>query len=141
MKKVLSIVFWISLILCFNQVFSQTGTVKGVVTDSNGDPLFGANVVVKNTSLGVISGINGEFVLGNIPVGERIIEISFVGMKKQEHKLLIEANKTITLNVKLEDDAVVLEDVVVIGYGRRQKRDVTGAISSISSDDLGDAVL
>jgi TonB-linked SusC/RagA family outer membrane protein len=141
MKKVLSIVFWIILILCFNEVFSQTGTVKGVVTDSNGEPLFGANVVVKNTSLGVISGINGEFVLENIPTGERIIEISFVGMKKQEHKLLIEANKAIILNVKLEDDAVVLEDVVVIGYGRRQKRDVTGAISSISSDDLGDAVL
>lgn len=139
MKNFFSI-FFVCTIISFSG-FSQTGTVKGTVKDNNGEPLFGANIVVKGTNLGVISGLNGEYLLTNIPVGEKVIEFSFVGMKTIEQKVIIESGKTITLDISLSEDAVMLEDVIVIGYGRRQKRDVTGAITSISSEDLGDAVL
>ena len=122
-------------------MYSQNGSVKGVVKDESGEPLYGTNVVVKGKSIGVITDFDGNYLLNDVPVGSQIIEFSFIGMKTQEFPVVVEAGKAITLDVVMIEDAVVLEDVVVIGYGRRQKRDVTGAITSISSDDLGDAVL
>lgn len=120
---------------------SQTASLKGKITDSYGEPLYGTNVVVKGTTIGVISDLNGNFLLTGIPAGTQIIEFSFIGMKTQEHSFNFVANQTIEFSLEMLDDAVTLADVVVIGYGRRQKRDVTGSISSIGSDDLGDAVL
>lgn len=120
---------------------AQTGTVKGKVTDESGEGMYGTNVVVKGTQIGVITDFEGQYVLTNVPVGAQVIEISFVGMLTQELPVTVEAGKTAVVDAVLLENAVVLDDVVVIGYGRRQKRDVTGAITSISSEDLGDAVL
>jgi hypothetical protein len=122
-------------------VAAQTGTVKGRVTDENGEGLYGTNVVVKGTQNGVITDFEGNYTLTGVNPGNQIIEFSFVGMTTQEIIVIVEAGKTASINIVLKEDAVVLEDVVVIGYGRRQKRDVTGAITSINSNDLGDAVL
>ncbi len=135
----------LSLFLLFSivvgTVFAQTGSLQGTVTDENGEPLYGTNVVVKGKDIGVITDFDGKYSIPKIPVGEQIIEISFIGLKTQEFTVKIIANKATVLDAVMKEDAVVLEDVVVIGYGRRQKRDVTGAITSIGADDLGDAVL
>jgi TonB-linked SusC/RagA family outer membrane protein len=122
-------------------LYGQTGIVSGRVTDINGEGLYGTNVVIKGTSIGVITDFDGNFTIQNAPVGKQNVEFSFIGMTTQEKLITVESGKTVVVDVVLQEDAVVLEDVVVIGYGRRQKRDVTGAITSISSDDLGDAVL
>ncbi len=136
-KLIIFTCFMLSVVL----VSAQTGTVQGKVTDENGEVMYGTNVVVKGTQIGVITDFEGQYVLSNVPVGAQIIEISFVGMLTQELPVTVEAGKTAVVDAVLLENAVVLDDVVVIGYGRRQKRDVTGAITSISSEDLGDAVL
>jgi len=129
------------LSLFYGLVSAQTGSVKGTVTDENGEPLYGTNVVVKGKSIGVITDFDGKYVLTDVPTGTQIIEFSFIGMKTQEFTVEVTAGAATTQDAVMQEDAVVLDDVVVIGYGRRQKRDVTGAITSISSDDIGDAVL
>ncbi|PLX06320.1 MAG: hypothetical protein C0596_17770 [Marinilabiliales bacterium] len=141
----MNIFYKLSLLMClslfYGLVSAQTGSVKGTVTDENGEPLYGTNVVVKGKSIGVITDFDGKYVLTDVPTGTQIIEFSFIGMKTQEFTVEVTAGAATTQDAVMQEDAVVLDDVVVIGYGRRQKRDVTGAITSISSDDIGDAVL
>lgn len=104
------------------QVVAQTGkTVKGVVTDNFG-PVPGANVLVKGTTNGVITDIDGNFTLTNVPEGA-VLQVSFIGYVTQEIKV---AGQT-TFNVKLSEDAKALEEVVVVGYGSQKKVNLTGA--------------
>ncbi|MDD4150788.1 MAG: carboxypeptidase-like regulatory domain-containing protein, partial [Bacteroidales bacterium] len=135
MKIILHSVLLLSFILLYGFVSAQTGIVKGTVTDENGEPLYGTNVVVKGKSIGVITDFDGKYTLNDVPIGVQIIEVSFIGLKTQEFSVTVEAGKIFTLDAVMIEDAVVLDDVIVIGYGRRQKRDVTGAITSIGAED------
>ena len=113
------------------QVVAQTGkTVKGVVTDNFG-PVPGANVLVKGTTNGVITDIDGNFTLTNVPEGA-VLQVSFIGYVTQEIKV---AGQT-TFNVKLSEDAKALEEVVVVGYGSQKKVNLTGAVGQIDSKVL-----
>ena len=95
--------------------FAQQITVKGVVKDTTGEPVTGANVVVKGTLNGVITDFEGNFQL-SANQGD-IIQISFIGYQTQE---LPAASQ---MNVILQEDAGLLEEVVVIGYGVAKKND------------------
>ncbi len=106
--------------------------VKGKVTDVTGATLPGVSVVVKGTTTGVITDINGAFSLANIP-GNAILQFTFVGMKGQE--VAVEGKTTI--NVVLADDAIGVEEVVVVGYGTQKKVNMTGAVSSVKFDEAG----
>lgn len=108
--------------------FAQQITVKGHVKDVTGEPIIGANVVVKGTTTGTITDFDGNFQL-EAPQGATI-SISFIGYKPTEVKA---AGSTI---VTLEDDAQLLENVVVIGYGTVKKNDMTGSVTAISADKL-----
>ncbi|MFB6318727.1 SusC/RagA family TonB-linked outer membrane protein [Saccharicrinis sp. FJH54] len=113
-------------------VFAQTQTVKGKVTDSKtGDPLPGVNVVAKGTATGVITDIDGNYTF-NVPDGTAVIVYSFIGMQTVE----IPFTGQSTINVKLEESSIGLDEVVAIGYGVTTKRDLTGAVSSIKTDEL-----
>ncbi|HCI54730.1 MAG TPA: hypothetical protein DFI01_02270 [Bacteroidales bacterium] len=110
----------------------QQSTVTGRVTDSRtGEVLSGVNVVVKNTTIGTMTDNNGRFSI-NLPERTAILVFSFIGYNTQE----IQVNENNTYDVALEEESKLLEEVVVIGYGTRQKKDITTAISSISSRDL-----
>ena len=104
-------------------------TVKGLVTDSHGEPVTGVTVVVKGTTNGTVTDLEGKYSL-NVPAGS-ILSFSYIGMKSQE----IKANKP-TINVIMQDDAIGLEEVVAIGYGYVKKKDLTGAVSSVSAEDM-----
>ena len=104
-------------------------TVTGVVKDANGEPITGAAVVVKGTTNGTITDIDGKYSI-SVPEGSTL-SFSFVGFKTQE----VRANKT-TLNVVMQEEAIGLDEVVAIGYGYVKKRDLTGAVSSVSADDM-----
>ena len=110
-------------------LFAQELTVKGVVKDVAGEPIIGASVVVKGTTNGTISDLDGNFELQNVPQNANV-EISFVGYVTQTLKAAP------SLNVTLKDDTQALEEVVVVGYGVQKKSVVTAAISKVSSDDL-----
>ncbi|MFT3950147.1 MAG: SusC/RagA family TonB-linked outer membrane protein [Agriterribacter sp.] len=104
--------------------------VKGKVTDANGSPLSGVSVTVKGTNRGTIAGDDGSFTIDASP-GETI-EFSIVGYKPFSLKL----GKEASISVTLEPDATDLNRVVVIGYGTQKKKDVTGSIASVSSDQM-----
>lgn len=113
-----------------NSTSQQHETCTGVVRDQSGETVIGASVVVKGTTNGTITGIDGDFSIANVKKGD-ILEISFVGYKTQE----IVWNGQ-TLNVTLVDDTQQLEEVVVVAFGTQKKVNVTGAVSSVSAKEL-----
>jgi TonB-linked SusC/RagA family outer membrane protein len=112
-------------------VFAQNMTVKGSVVDSQGEPIIGVSVVEKgNNSNGVITDLEGQFSL-TLRKGKRVV-ISYVGMETQE----VDAVAGKTLKVILKDDSQAIEEIVVIGYGSKARKDLTGSVGSISGAKL-----
>lgn len=110
----------------------STRTLAGVVVDDNGEPVIGASVVVKGTTHGVVTDIDGNFRLDGVAPGASIV-ITYVGCDP----LTLPASK-VKGTLTLHDNQHVLDDVVVVGYGSMRKRDVTTSISSVRSEDLKD---
>lgn len=108
-------------------------TITGVVTDENGDPLIGATVVVKGTTIGITTDIDGIFSL-EIPTDAKTLQVSFVGMVTVELPIGDQSH----YNVIMKPDVVMMEDVVVIGYGTRLKKDISVAVGSVKSDELNE---
>jgi len=109
----------------------QTRKVSGKVTDKSGAPLPGVTVLVRGTTHGAITDFDGNYTIGDVP-GNATLVFSFVGMKKQE----VPVGDQATINVVMEDESIGLEEVVAVGYGSVAKRDLTGAVASVGSDDL-----
>lgn len=109
-------------------VFAQQITVTGVVKDAKGEPIIGANVAVKGTTTGTITDLDGVFHL-QAPQNS-VLTVSFIGYKTVEVKALK------NLTVVLQEDAVMLEGTVVIGYGTVKKNDLTGSVTAIKPDKL-----
>lgn len=105
-------------------------TIKGVVTDANGEPIIGANIMVEGTTTGTITDFDGRFTL-DVPENATL-QISYIGFVSQNVK--VNGRKDIT--VKLVEDAKTLDEVVVVGYGTMKKSDLTGSVSSITSDNF-----
>ena len=101
---------WLSS-LCGLSVSAQTGTVTGNITDSEGFPVIGASVVVKGTTNGVISDVDGNYSLSNISNGT-VLLFSFVGLESQEVKY----NGQSVINIVMKTSSVLLDEVVAIGY-------------------------
>ena len=118
------------IILSKAQASQQSKRVKGTVVDKNGEPIIGANVVVKGTTNGTITDIDGNFSL-EVADGA-LLEVSYIGYLNQE----IKVGNQKQLAISLSEDTQNLDEVVVVGYGTMRKKDVAGAISSISSKDL-----
>lgn len=112
--------------------FAQQMMVKGIVKDTTGEPIIGANVVVKGSSNGTITDFEGNFQF-NANKGD-IIVISFIGYQAQE------VPAAANLNIILKDDTQLLQDVVVIGYGTVKKNDATGSVTAIKPDQLSKGI-
>ena len=113
------------------QVVTQTKTVKGTIIDESGEPLIGVSIVVKGTSTGTITDFNGNFSI-DLPAGRKELVISYIGYKEQT--VTVTGNGPV--NVKMISDTQALDEAVVIGYGAVKKRDLTGAVASVKSEDI-----
>lgn len=111
---------------------AQNATVKvsGIVTDTNNEPLIGVSVAEKGTTNGAITDVDGKYSLTVRPTST--LRFSFISYKTQEVK--VDGRKTI--NIRMEDDVQALNEVVVIGYGTLDKKELTSAVSHISSKDF-----
>ncbi len=109
---------------------AQTGKVTGTVLDENGEPLMGAGVVIKGTSNGTLTGVNGDFSL-DVPQGATLT-VSFIGYLDGE---IVPGTRT-HVEIRLEPDTKLLDEVVVIGYGTVKRKDLTGSVASARGEDI-----
>ena len=121
------LMFIVGLFLSVN-TFAQQIVVKGIVKDTTGEPIIGANVIVKGTTNGTITDFDGNFLL-NANKGDIII-ISFIGYRSQE------AQAAASMNIILKDDTELLDEVVVIGYGSVKKDDLSGSVVAIKAEEM-----
>lgn len=109
----------------------QTKRITGTVVDQAGEPVIGANVVIKGTTLGSITDMDGKFVIEDVP-SNGVLVISYIGYKSEEIPM---GNQT-SFTIKLHEDSERLDDVVVVGYGVQKKVTVTGAVASLKGEEL-----
>lgn len=129
LRKLLSMALFLGFLLCSAFGFSQS-TITGTVTDANGDVIPGVNVIEKGTTNGVSTDFDGNY---SITVNSgATLEFSYVGFVKQE----IAVSGQSTINVTLLEDVTGLDEVVVIGYGSVQRKELTSAVTSIGDEDF-----
>lgn len=106
-------------------------TIEGVVTDSEGVPLLGVNVIEKGTRNGVVTDFNGNYQI-TVTGADAILEFSYVGFQTKE----VQVQSQTTISVTLQDDQAQLDEVVVVGYGTQRKEEITSAVSSVSEEEF-----
>ena len=118
-------------------VMAQQVTVTGTVLDGTDDsPMIGASVLVKGTTTGTITDINGKFSI-SLPAGKSVLVFSSIGYQPQEVTL---KSGQITVSVVMKEDSELLDEVVVVGYGTMKKSDLTGSVASVSGDKLRESI-
>ncbi|MDO4879688.1 MAG: TonB-dependent receptor [Capnocytophaga sp.] len=123
----------ILLMLLVGWSYAQQRTISGIIRDaSTQEPLFGASVVIKGSTKGVSTDLDGKYSI-SVQTGQ-ILEITFIGYQTKEMKII--ANTPTKLNIVLSPEEVVLDDVVVVGYGVTKKRDLAGSITSLKTEDI-----
>ena len=112
-------------------VIQQQGrTITGVVRDAFG-PVIGANVIVKGTTNGAVTDIDGQFTLSNVPANA-VLQVSFIGYISQE----VNAENQTQFDIMMIEDVGTLEEVVVVGYGTQVRRDISSSVTTVSAEDL-----
>ncbi len=124
------LLFFASLLLFLNS-FSQERTITGTITDDKGTPLTGATVSVKNTKVSTSTNTNGAFNL-RVPSNARTLVVSYVGMQLSE----VAIGNGNAINVALNPTADALTDVVVVGYGRSRRANLTTAQTSVGAKEI-----
>ena len=125
-------------LLMGSQLYAQQNTVAGVVTDaSDGSPLIGANVLVKGTTVGAITDLDGRFTI-NVPEGKKVLTVSSIGYKAQDVTLQPYQK---TVSIVLKEDTELLDEVVVVGYGTMKKSDLSGASVTMGEDKIKGSII
>ena len=112
--------------------YAQTRKVSGVVKDANGETIISASVVVKGTTIGTVTDFDGAYSL-QVPADAKTLVFSYIGMTTVEKPITSDI-----INVTLKEDAQVIEEVVVTGYGTTKKRDLVTSVASVSAEQLKD---
>lgn len=115
---------------------AQNRSISGKVFDTNEEPLIGVTVTIENTTIGAITDIDGAFTL-QVPEGKVVLNVSYVGFVPQ--KVTVASGQS-NVTVRLSEDAVLLNEVVVVGYGKQKKVNLTGAVASVGGEELENRV-
>jgi TonB-dependent starch-binding outer membrane protein SusC len=136
--KLTLIFFFITVLQVSANVYSQTSVtlpqqkhIAGVITDMSGTPLAGVNIRAKGTTIGVISGTDGRYSI-DVTADSKTLTFSFIGMETQD----VEIGTLTTIDVKMLESSLNLDEVVVVGYGTRKKSDITGSVVSVSNEQI-----
>ena len=125
------------LLLTVTTVFAQQFDVSGKVVDKKtNEPIIGASIMVKGTTIGTVSDLDGDFNLKNLRSGD-VLSFSYVGYKPQNVAV---SNNQKFMNVLLEEDSEVLDEIIVIGYGTQKKQDITGSVVSVGEGKFTEGV-
>ncbi len=119
-------------------VQAQTGQIVGTVTDEEtGETLPGVNVLVVGTTLGASTDLDGRYEITAVEPGSQTVRASFVGFTAQDTTVTVEAGETVEANFVLSP-GIALEELVVVGYGEQRRRDLTGAVASVSGESIAE---
>ena len=128
------------LLVCLGSMHLLAQSISGKVTDSKKEPIIGAAISIEGTSKGVATDLDGNYRITGLESKNYVLIISALGYTKQKKNIDLTAGNDKTLDIELLDDALQLDQVVVVGYGLEQKRDVTGSISTIKAKDINNTV-
>ncbi|MBN2613659.1 MAG: SusC/RagA family TonB-linked outer membrane protein [Bacteroidales bacterium] len=132
-EKVLRFLLFSILLFLGASIFAQGNrTVKGLVVDENEDPVIGATIILKGTTIGAVTDINGEYAIEIPNSGNQVLVFSFIGLLSEE----VDVTGKDELKVVLVPDLVQIGDVIVVGYGKQKKESVVGAISQTKAEVL-----
>jgi TonB-dependent SusC/RagA subfamily outer membrane receptor len=132
MKKNL-LLLGLLLIIGFQQVIAQGAEITGTVIESETNlPLIGVNIMIKGTTLGTVTDLDGNYTL-SVPDQDAILVFSFIGFQQQE----IPVNNLTTVNVTMIESTELLDEVMVVAYGTTKKASFTGAASNVDAEDIG----
>lgn len=133
-----SVVLFLILLLAGSSMVlsAQNRSISGKVFDTNEEPLIGVTVTIENTTIGAITDIDGAFTL-QVPEGKVVLNVSYVGFVPQ--KVTVTSGQS-NVTVRLSEDAVLLNEVVVVGYGKQKKVNLTGAVASVGGEELENRV-
>ena len=121
----------VAFVLSGVMAFAQTKTVTGTIVDEFGEPIIGANVLVKGTTNGAVTDIDGNYSITGVSDSDELV-VSYIGYASQT----LPVGSQSTFNITMKEDGENLEEVVVVGYGVQKKKDLTGSVSSIKSADI-----
>ena len=121
----------VAFVLSGVMAFAQTKTVTGTIVDEFGEPIIGANVLVKGTTNGAVTDIDGNYSIAGVSDSDELV-VSYIGYASQT----LPVGSQSTFNITMKEDGENLEEVVVVGYGVQKKKDLTGSVSSIKSADI-----
>ncbi len=124
------LMFLFMVVLCTSSAMAQK-KVTGTIVDAAGEPIIGASVMVKGTSNGAVTDLDGNFTINNVPEDATLV-FSYVGYRTQN---LLARGKS-NFQISLEEDKQLLDEVVVVGYGVQRKSDVTGALTRVNEEQL-----
>ncbi|MFT3748288.1 MAG: TonB-dependent receptor [Agriterribacter sp.] len=110
------------------------GTIKGKITNNKGEPIAGASVLLVGTDKGMSANADGTFTLTGIKPGKYVLRVSVVGFQNDTRNITVGDGQVLDLDFELKESNSSLSEVVVTGYSRQSKRDVTGAVSTVSAD-------
>lgn len=109
------------------------GTVKGTITDDKSEPVVGASVMLEGADKGASAGLSGEYIIGGVKPGKYKLQVSAIGFQPIEREITVHDNERLELNFQLKAGGNAMNEVIVTGYSRQSKRDVTGAASTVSA--------
>lgn len=114
------------------------GTITGLVTDTDGNTLRGANVLVEGTNLGDATDVDGNFSITGVPSGENVIVVDFIGFERAQQTVFVPDGGTVSVEFILAVDVLAGAEIVVVGYGTQLRREITGSVATISIDAFRD---
>ncbi len=117
-------------------VFGQGATVTGVITDPLGETLPGVTVLIGGTGKGTISDFDGTYVLALDEAGTYTLNYTFIGFRTHTENITVTAGQNLKLDIRMEEDAMMLETAVVVGYGTVKSKDLTGSITNVGVKDF-----
>lgn len=130
--KQMTVIKLLALLFTLSATTSVWGQkISGTVTDQEGLPLIGVNVIAENSSTGTITDHNGAYLI-QVPEGTKNLVFSYIGFIEQT----VAINNQSFLNVSLQADVAILDEVVIVGYGKQKKSDITGAVSTVNVADI-----
>lgn len=123
-------------LMWMGSALAQTGTITGTVTDMTGNPVIAATVVLEGTTIGAATDVEGNYSIQQIPVGSYSLRASSIGFKPKKMNIDVSSGQSLTFNFQLEEDIMNMEELVVVGYGTKRKRNITSAIAKVKAQEI-----